>query len=662
MFGNVSSRRWWVVGLLLVGIWGCGDDSTGGSAVEDGGLDAGDAVTSDSYSPIVLTDITMEGGTCEVLDGPCKASSTHKALVQGGQGTVSYEWIVTGADLESGQGTDTITVSTTSDSTVAFTVACTVSDGISTDSMSKEFAHGRSGHHDPVYVPTYYVDATNGDDSNDGLSEQTAWKTLARVAAGTYRAGDVIALKRGEIWNESLALSGLEGTESAPVVITAYGSGPRPVIDINVYDYAFSWEDMGGGKWRAAYGRSMIFRLWRDGTERKRTVSTLRLPDRAQEEFDSRIAGIEWMWKDDYLWLWSDDDPSGSRFVLAVAGTSAFVLRTSRYVKISGLDIRGGNESIRTYDCSYITFEYNTIGVDSGYGMVPKGAANDHFLIERNTFDDNFFLNFDGIESFRGTDGRGSNDGFVTWTSFTDSEIRYNSFLNWGHAGFAMTDMGGNDVSNNKIHHNYFYADIHYSRGIAYSGDGVNNNEIFYNLIENMWTRGQLNGQDNHIHHNLWRDQFRSPYKTGALGQAIVLEPYNGKTTGNVYEYNTFQNIADAGFEIIGYNTAPPVIEGNTIRKNLFDTCGVDPYRSSDQGVALIVTDWNDVGGNTFEDNAFVNGADAPIRHRDVFCTPEEFNDRDGVGGDSISGNTDVVTDQGAGVMPPVGVDAPVSR
>ena len=33
----------------------------------------------------------------------------------------------------------------------------------------------------PAWAATYYVDATNGNDNNDGLSLSTAWKTIAKV-------------------------------------------------------------------------------------------------------------------------------------------------------------------------------------------------------------------------------------------------------------------------------------------------------------------------------------------------------------------------------------------------------------------------------------------------------------------------------------------------
>src|SRR3990170_8216203 len=36
------------------------------------------------------------------------------------------------------------------------------------------------------WAATYYVNATNGNDSNNGLSETTAWKTIAKVNASKF--------------------------------------------------------------------------------------------------------------------------------------------------------------------------------------------------------------------------------------------------------------------------------------------------------------------------------------------------------------------------------------------------------------------------------------------------------------------------------------------
>lgn len=77
---------------------------------------------------------------------------------------------------------------------------------------------------------TYYVDATNGSDSNTGTSQATPWKTLAKVNATTFSQGDSILLRAGQEWIEQLKPKG-SGVSGNPITIGAYGDGPRPYID-----------------------------------------------------------------------------------------------------------------------------------------------------------------------------------------------------------------------------------------------------------------------------------------------------------------------------------------------------------------------------------------------------------------------------------------------
>src|SRR5690606_13437405 len=85
----------------------------------------------------------------------------------------------------------------------------------------------------PAGTVAYYV-STSGADSNDGLSEATPFKTLSKAASMITGGGQAILLKRGDQWSgERIQLSGKQGTPESPVVIAAYGSGPKPIINGN---------------------------------------------------------------------------------------------------------------------------------------------------------------------------------------------------------------------------------------------------------------------------------------------------------------------------------------------------------------------------------------------------------------------------------------------
>jgi hypothetical protein len=76
---------------------------------------------------------------------------------------------------------------------------------------------------------TYYV-KNSGNDSLDGLSDITAWKTLAKVQSTSFKQGDTIYLKRDDIWTEDLSFPS-SGELLNEITLGAYGSGDRPIIN-----------------------------------------------------------------------------------------------------------------------------------------------------------------------------------------------------------------------------------------------------------------------------------------------------------------------------------------------------------------------------------------------------------------------------------------------
>ncbi|KKL72122.1 hypothetical protein LCGC14_2088070, partial [marine sediment metagenome] len=89
----------------------------------------------------------------------------------------------------------------------------------------------------------YFVDATSGDDAKDGLSEANAWKTISKVDAASFSAGDTISFNRGDIWRESLTPPSA-GSSGSPITFGAYGTGDKP--QINGANLVTTWTPEGG--------------------------------------------------------------------------------------------------------------------------------------------------------------------------------------------------------------------------------------------------------------------------------------------------------------------------------------------------------------------------------------------------------------------------------
>jgi len=102
----------------------------------------------------------------------------------------------------------------------------------------------------PEITGTIYYVANNGDDSNNGTSESTPWKTIGKVAASSFSPGDGILFKRGDTFsvNEFTLKS---GSSSGYVVFSAYGTGVKPIITTAVNKNSTSdWTEYSTNKWQ----------------------------------------------------------------------------------------------------------------------------------------------------------------------------------------------------------------------------------------------------------------------------------------------------------------------------------------------------------------------------------------------------------------------------
>ncbi len=87
---------------------------------------------------------------------------------------------------------------------------------------------------------TFYVDSENGDDSTDGMTPETAWKTLTKVNETQLIGGDRILLKAGSVFEDQALSIKSGGTAENPIIIDMYDgdvvgaeAGERPHIKGN---------------------------------------------------------------------------------------------------------------------------------------------------------------------------------------------------------------------------------------------------------------------------------------------------------------------------------------------------------------------------------------------------------------------------------------------
>ncbi len=97
---------------------------------------------------------------------------------------------------------------------------------------------------------TYYI-SPNGNDSDQGTSPSTAWRTIGRYQQIMYSLspGDQVLFERGGIYPGIVGI-GSSGTSSLPIVIGAYGTGEKPIISGG--EPVTNWIQHSAGIWRAA--------------------------------------------------------------------------------------------------------------------------------------------------------------------------------------------------------------------------------------------------------------------------------------------------------------------------------------------------------------------------------------------------------------------------
>lgn len=92
---------------------------------------------------------------------------------------------------------------------------------------------GRGDNERDALPRRFFVDATSGNDANDGRNPWTAWQTIGKVNGETFLPADEVLFKRGETWTGTTLTISSSGTASAYITFGAYGSGARPIIDGN---------------------------------------------------------------------------------------------------------------------------------------------------------------------------------------------------------------------------------------------------------------------------------------------------------------------------------------------------------------------------------------------------------------------------------------------
>lgn len=92
-------------------------------------------------------------------------------------------------------------------------------------------------------APVYYIDSIGGDDSNSGMSEDDAWKTINH-GEWVFVPGTKVLFKRGGVYEMEVILT-VSGTKENPIVISSYGdeTEDKPILRTANHNEVFEFID-----------------------------------------------------------------------------------------------------------------------------------------------------------------------------------------------------------------------------------------------------------------------------------------------------------------------------------------------------------------------------------------------------------------------------------
>ena len=101
----------------------------------------------------------------------------------------------------------------------------------------------------PASAKNFYV-AANGNNNNNGTSPSSPWQSIAKLNASfnSIVAGDSILFRKGDTFYGAIVV-GKSGVSGRPIVISAYGSGNKPII--TGFVTASSWTTVSTGIYQA---------------------------------------------------------------------------------------------------------------------------------------------------------------------------------------------------------------------------------------------------------------------------------------------------------------------------------------------------------------------------------------------------------------------------
>lgn len=422
-----------------------------------------------------------------------------------------------------------------------------------------------------VNATNYYI-SQSGNDSNTGLSDVQAWKSLVKVNAFAFQPDDSVFFKGGDVWEVSyylyatkprLTLAASVGTVGHPVVVSSYGTGMAEftahgdllsIVFSGTYTYTnwsdpSIWSEYSAGIWRITIGDIGVRRLWANGKELKKAQNVA-----------SISTSNPWRGDGGYVYLKCASNPATFYNSLKASNLDSKVVTIGvSNVAVDGIKVTGSAFNIA--NCDNVTVKNCEIGFKANSGGMSIYCDVVGDSINNIQIHDNKLMTGDSIQQTFLEDPHATSDAINLSNGATNCKIYNNYFHAWSHSAVYMYAPDASyPFNNNEVYSNYVTAPgIDYGRGFGsdYYSNGYNNS-FHDNYVHDIAVGNQLNAPNIKFYNNIVDGIRNQPYgnaPTGGHGISIVGNFVDAVNT-EVYNNTIIDCITD-GLIISGSVSSP---------------------------------------------------------------------------------------------------------
>lgn len=449
---------------------------------------------------------------------------------------------------------------------------------------------------------TIYI-STSGNESNDGLSPEKPKKDVLQIP--NYLAkGYNVKLKRGDVWELPLGsfnFKNIHGTEDAPLVVGAYGSGGElPMIRFMLKIENSAWKLVDAK--RNIYSVNVKSLGSRDGMNVHRCFVNDEAYLHKNRTNYIALRAKEFCSYNDTLYVRTDGGAPNNVEVTPLGGVAnRLYIENVSHLTFEYIHFKGSS-AVNNFckmmaPTSHVKFQYISI-THCFYYIITMDASDErvHYKPEiSNCYIDACFSEADGYHVEADYWAHSKTEGITMRDGVDGAWIHHNHIRNMSHAFVAIETLDTasepkiTGVRNCIMEDNIFeggnasYARaINLTGGFSQAGIQMCRDNIFRrNKCYDMSTSSHLYGENNLVYSNIFSYTHCGFEEDGTLHEGKSPQPWGFDTipwgeqtcTGDVVVNNTFYDVSGA----VAMHDTTDSVYNNLIANNLIVNWGSDP-------------------------------------------------------------------------------------